>query len=103
MTFKYERIVAYVANTLWAIESGKWAQLLDVLAFRAAGFEFTPEQIAARLGPSTGKADVLSVLDARAAQSSGGTPKPRAVAVVPIRGVIANRMGGMPAARTAGP
>jgi signal peptide peptidase SppA len=78
---KYERIVAYVANTLWAIEPGKWAELLQVLAFRAAGFEFTPEQIEARLGGGGGAA--------------GGASKRGAVAVVPIRGVIANRMGGM--------
>jgi signal peptide peptidase SppA len=78
---KYARILEYVASTPWAITSDKLHELLGVLAFRASGQEFTPEEIKARIG-------------------DGGGPRPASsqqggVAVVPIRGVIAHRMGMM--------
>ncbi len=79
MTMKYPHIAAYVAETLWAIQPSKLAELLSVLAFRAAGHAFSAEEIQARIGdpgaPST---------------SPGG-----AIAVIPVTGVIAHRMGGM--------
>jgi len=53
--------------------------LLSVLAYRAAGHEFTPEEIRARIGDGG---------DGQASQNG-------AVAVIPIRGVIAHRMGSM--------
>jgi signal peptide peptidase SppA len=56
------------------------AELLAVLAFRAAGHEFTPEEIQARIGNGGG---------------SSSATKRGAVAVVPIRGVIAHRMSAM--------
>jgi len=77
---RYERIARYVAETLWAITSEKMADLLSVLAYRASGQEFTPEEIKARIGDGGGNSG----------PSQDGT-----VAVVPIRGVIAHRMGGM--------
>jgi len=77
----YERIARYVADTLWAMQPTKIAELLSVLAFRAAGHEFTAEEIRARIGDGGGGAT---------ATTSGG-----AVAVIPIAGVIAHRMGGM--------
>jgi signal peptide peptidase SppA len=80
---KYEHIARYVANTLWAITPEKMAELLEVLAYRAAGGEFTPEEIKARIGDSGGP-------PARGQQ--GGD-----VAVIPMRGVIAHRMSGMEA------
>ena len=76
---KYQHLVSYVANTLWAILPAKMAELLQVLAFRAAGHEFTAEEIAARIG------------DGRAAPIQPGG----AAAVIPIRGLIAHRMSGM--------
>jgi signal peptide peptidase SppA len=77
---KYARVIEYVASSLWAITEQKMAEIVEVLAFRAAGHEFTAEEIQARIGggadrPSTGR--------------SG------AVAIIPIRGTIAHRMGGM--------
>lgn len=77
---KYEHIARYVASTLWAIQPTKLVELLSVLAYRAAGHAFTPEEIAARLGDAGGGSS---------ATSSG------AIAVIPISGVIAHRMGGM--------
>jgi len=80
MKAKYTHIAAYVANTLWAIHPAKLAELVSVLAFRAAGHEFTPEEIRARIGDGA---------------ESTGPSKRGGVAVIPIRGVIANRMSGM--------
>ncbi len=77
---KYQHIASYVSTTLWAIHPSKLAELIGVLAFRAAGHEFTPAEIQARIGGGGG---------------SSGASKRGAVAVVPIRGVIASRMSGM--------
>jgi signal peptide peptidase SppA len=76
----YERIIGYVASTLWAIEPNKLNEILSILAFRASGQSFSAEEIAARIG-SRGQS--------QPAQGGG------AVAVVPIHGVIAHRMGAM--------
>ena len=79
---KYAHVCRYVSETLWAIHPAKMAELLSTLAFRAAGHEFTPEEIAARIGdPKPG----------------GSLGKRGAVAVIPIRGVIAHRMDAMSA------
>lgn len=77
---KYTHIARYVAETPWAILPSKMADLLSVLAFRAAGHEFTPAEIQARIGGGSEPA---------------GSSKRGAVAVIPIRGVIAHRMSGM--------
>jgi len=77
---KYEHIARYVAETLWAIQPSKMAALLSVLAYRAAGHEFTAEEIQARIGDGNGAAE---------------TAKRGNVAIIPIRGVIAHRMGAM--------
>ena len=78
---KYQHIAQYVAETLWAIQPSKMAELLSVLAYRAAGHEFTAEEIAARIGPD---------LPASNGKLLGG-----GAAIIPIRGVIAHRMSGM--------
>jgi signal peptide peptidase SppA len=76
---KYEHVLAYVASQLWAIEPGKAQELLAVLAFRAAGHTFTADEIRARIGDG----------GASSASSRGN------VAVIPVRGIIAHRMGSM--------
>jgi signal peptide peptidase SppA len=78
---KYQHIVSYVADALWALHPAKLAELLAVLAFRAAGKEFSDAEIAARIGDTGSRA-------------SGPTSR-GAVAVIPIRGVIAHRISGM--------
>lgn len=78
---KYSHILNYVASTPWAIHPTKLAELLSVLAFRASGGEFTAEEIQARIGePSEQPAEAT---------------RRGAVAVIPVRGVIAHRMGSM--------
>lgn len=79
---KYMHIARYVADTPWAILPAKMAEILGVLAYRAAGHTFTPDEIRARLNASDGEFEPL--------MASRG-----AVAVIPIRGVIAHRMSSM--------
>lgn len=79
---KYARIAQYVADTPWAILPAKMTEIVGVLAYRAAGHEFTREEIEARIGASSGPQG--------ATRTDGG-----AVAVIPIRGVIAHRMSAM--------
>lgn len=74
----YHRILSYVGAALWAITPEKMNEILAVLAFRASGQAWTPEEIEARVG-------------SRAAGVGGGG----AVGVLPVRGTIAHRMGGM--------
>ncbi len=77
---KYPLIVKYVADTLWAITPEKMADLLEVLAFRSSGGEFTAAEIRARIGNGGGR---------------GASANRGAVAVIPVRGVIAHRMGSL--------
>lgn len=77
---KYIHIVQYVASTVWSILPSKWDELAAVLAYRAAGHIFTEDEIAERIG----------------ARSAGAeAPHGSAIAVIPLRGVIAHRMGTM--------
>jgi len=77
---KYQHIARYVRDTPWAITPEKMHELLNVLAFRAAGGELSAEEIRARLGDESAPPALRR-----------GT----GVAVLPIRGVIAHRMGTM--------
>jgi signal peptide peptidase SppA len=78
---KYPHICSYVASTPWAILPDKLTELVSVLAFRASGQTLSADEIRARIGGDP---------EAPAAATKRG-----AVAVIPIRGVIAHRMGGM--------
>lgn len=75
---KYLRAVEYVSNVLWVIHPDKLQTILSVLAFRASGDEFTPEEIKSQIGSGAERA------------SARGN-----VAVVPLRGTIAHRIGMM--------
>ena len=77
---KYQHILSYVASTLWGILPAKFHELLAVLASRAAGHEFTAAEIRARIGDNSESSEL----------SQQGM-----IAIVPLRGVIAHRMGGM--------
>jgi signal peptide peptidase SppA len=77
---KYVRILLAVASEVWAMHPEKLHAMLELLAMQADGIKFSAEEIAARIGKQTER-DV--------ARREG------AVAIVPLRGVIANRMGMM--------
>lgn len=73
---KYGHILLAFAHELWAMHPDKLASIVDFLAVQAAGEKFSAEEIEAKLAPATAKA---------VARKEG------AVAIVPLRGVIANR------------
>lgn len=77
---KYERILAAVHDEIWAIRETKLQAILDFLAQQAAGVKFSAEDIEAR----------ISKQDEREVARRDG-----AVAILPLRGVIANRMSMM--------
>jgi signal peptide peptidase SppA len=76
---KYAHILSYVASTPWAMLQDKMDEFLAVLAFRAAGHVFSADEIKARIGDP---------------QPPNPTKRGN-VAVIPLRGVIAHRMGAM--------
>ncbi len=78
---KYANLCRYVADTPWAIHPSKLAEIVSTLAFKAAGGDFTAEEIRARLGDDR--------------QSPPATSKHGAVAILPIRGTITHRGGGL--------
>jgi signal peptide peptidase SppA len=77
---KYTHILQYVASTPWAIAEEKMQDILSVLAFRAAGHQYTADEIRARIGDS---------------EQSPASAQRGAIAVIPLRGVIAHRMGSL--------
>lgn len=74
---KYARILLAVASELWAMEQEKLEAVIDFLRLQAAGEKFSAEDLQARIT----KGQEQSV-----ARQEG------AVAILPLRGVIANRM-----------
>lgn len=73
-------VLSYVGRSLWAITGDKWAEMLPALIRHAKGEKLAAEDLQAFVG--------------RNEQPTTET-KRGAVAVIPIRGVIAHRMGAM--------
>lgn len=78
----YELLIAEMRSQPWAILPEKLAVISELLAYRASGQRFTPEEIQARIGPN-------------AAANRSVTRAPGMVAVLPITGVLQNRAGAM--------
>jgi len=78
----YELLIAEMRSQPWAILPEKLAVISDLLAFRASGQRYTPEEIQARIG-------------VEAAASRSVSRAPGMVAVLPITGVLQNRAGAM--------
>lgn len=74
---KYAHIVAAICEERWAIERSKLQAMLDFMADQAAGLKFSAEEIEARLTRAREK---------EAARKTG------TVAILPLHGVISNRM-----------
>lgn len=77
---RYAHIMAAVAGELWAIEQAKLQAMLDFLRGQAAGVKLSAEEIEAKIS---------------GAQASAVARREGAVAILPLRGVIANRMNMM--------
>lgn len=75
----YERILRAVAGSIWAIMPAKLDAILAVLELRAAGGRISDEEMRAVVGAAQ-----------RPVQRQQGT-----VAVLPLHGTIAQRMGGL--------
>jgi signal peptide peptidase SppA len=76
---KYQRICAEVFNKPWAILPEKLGIIAELIALRAAGEKLTDEQIQDRIGAGP-----------RSSPSAPGT-----VALIPVYGVISNRINMM--------
>ncbi|GEP12263.1 S49 family peptidase [Methylobacterium gnaphalii] len=77
---RYAHILAAVNDELWAIREPKLRAILDFLQAQARGEKYTAEEIEAKISGS---------------QASAVARREGAVAVLPLRGVIANRMSMM--------
>lgn len=74
---KYAMIMTALAEERWAIEQSKMQMILDFMADQSAGIKYDAGEIEARIGKGQEKA---------VARQEGS------VALIPIRGVISNRM-----------
>lgn len=77
---KYARVASYFYESLWAILESKYQEIEAILQWHMEGSKFTTEELRARFGEPAQSPESL---------------KRGAVAVIPLRGVIAHRMGGM--------
>lgn len=75
----YDRIIARVTRTPWAILPEKLGEIAELLRFRAAGGRLTADEIQARLGDTP--------------DAPGPTRVERTVAVIPVYGTIVHRAG----------
>lgn len=87
---KYAHIARYVAETPWAILQSKLEEIEAILAFHISGGKFTEQELQARIGE--GAAPPTLRLEAAAGGATGGGA---AIAVIPVQGVIAHRMGSL--------
>ncbi len=78
---KYQHIVNAVYNQPWALLPSMYSTIMDLIAFRAAGNILTEEQIQERIGAATPRSQTRS----------------GAVAVLPLFGVMSQRMNMMSA------
>jgi signal peptide peptidase SppA len=78
---KYPRIYRAVMETPWAIQESKLLAIVEFLEYQAAGGKFSPEEIQAKIGA------------AQQPQGSNGG----AIAVLPVFGVISQRVDMMSA------
>lgn len=78
----YELTIAEMRSQPWAILPEKLATIAELMAFRATGQRYTPEEIQARIG-------------VEAAANRSVTRAPGMVAVLPITGVLQNRASEM--------
>lgn len=77
---KYARILRAVCETTWAIQPQRLADILDVLAFKAAGGELSADEIRQYIGVDDKRAGP------RSAEAAGG------IAVLSLRGIISHRI-----------
>ena len=77
---RYAHILAMVTDELWAIREPKLQMILDFLQAQSSGLKYSAEEIEAKIS---------------GAQAAAVARREGAVAILPLRGVIANRMNMM--------
>lgn len=85
MRNRYRRIVEAVFGSYWAIMPEKLEAIVAFLELQAKGVKFTPEEIAARIGAKK----------EAAARAGGNGSAANAVGVIPIYGIISQRVNMM--------
>jgi signal peptide peptidase SppA len=77
-TRTYERLIRFVCEQPWAVLPSTLALMRSILRMRAAGFKFTAEEIAERIGKPEAR--------------TGPAPRePGQIAVIPVWGLIGHR------------
>lgn len=82
---RYAHVISEFLNTPWAIDKRKLEAMQQVLLLRAAGQRFSVDEIHARIGATDQH-------ERRFTAAAGDGKKPGMIAVLPVYGVIANRM-----------
>ncbi len=77
---RYPHIMAALSEERWAIEESKLQLILDFMADQSAGMKYDAVEIAARTGSG---------------RSAGGAARSGSIAIIPLRGVVSNRMSMM--------
>jgi capsid assembly protease len=85
---RYSHIISQVVSTPWAILPAKLQAIMEMLAFVAAGGEYTAEAVRERIGAEA-QAERAAAAAARA-EAAG-----RAIAIIPIVGTLVQRAGMM--------
>jgi len=75
-------VLSYVGRSLWAIHQDKWTQMLPALVRHAKGVKLTDDEIRA-------------FMDDDDRDTAPTSTKKGAVAIIPVRGVIAHRMNAL--------
>lgn len=83
---KYAHILAAFTEERWAMRETKLREIIAFLEAQASGVKFSAEEIAARLPDRDLEARITKAREQDVAQQEGG------VAIIPLRGVIANRI-----------
>ena len=81
---RYSQIISYIREQPWAIRASYLAVMRDIIHYRNAGGELTPEEVQARIGPSDKFVAELQAQQDRAASQGAGQ-----VVVIPVFGIIA--------------
>jgi signal peptide peptidase SppA len=88
---KYAHVFTEVFRKPWAILPEKFEVISEIVRFRASGGKLSEEEIRERIGAHDRQAPAVEVLQLEAA-SGVRNGKNGAVAVIPVFGVISNRM-----------
>jgi len=87
---RYERIWLHFVSAVWAIQPDKLKAIEAFLLDKIAGADYTPEEIRARIGLTAGEAEEI-----RAAARAQTLQQAGSIAVIPLQGIIAQRLSAM--------